>query len=174
METSEPDDDPPDIGDGVLHLLEGALVDPLIEDMRTLGNVNAFFTEDGELGPRLYRAARGKSPYRRVPYVFIGPARRGAVGELADRVFRSRYGGWRGVLRSPDFQLIARLIGDRSATHGELLSLLFFDPDFTSELIALGESDALRWLSEPHDTGEGPWQEGPLTTFTLPRQWTAG
>jgi NTE family protein len=174
MEPGTGDDEPPDIGDGVLHLLEGALVDPLIEDMRTLGNVNAFFSEDGELGPRLYRAARGKSPYRKVPYVFVGPARRGAVGELADRVFRERYGGWRGALRSPDFQLIARLIGDRSATHGELLSLLFFDPEFTAELIALGEGDARRWLAEPHDTGSGPWQEGPLTTFTLPRQWTAG
>jgi NTE family protein len=176
MDTADDYDecDPPDIGDGVLHLLEGALVDPLIEDMRTLGNVNAFFTEDGELGPRLYRAARGKTPYRKVPYVFVGPERRGAVGELADRVFAKRYGGLRGTLRSPDFQLIARLIGDRSATHGELLSLLFFDPDFTAELIALGESDARRWLADPHDTSDGPWQEGPLSTFTLPRQWTAG
>ncbi|MEA2482024.1 MAG: hypothetical protein QOJ07_3946 [Thermoleophilaceae bacterium] len=171
---AEDDDTPPDIGDGVLHLLEGALVDPLIEDMRTLGNINAFFTDESAIGARLYRSARGKAPYQRVPYVFVGTERRGAVGELAARVFAEQYGGWRGVVRSVDFQLISRLIGDNSATHGELLSLLFFDRDFTRELMALGVADAERWLDAPHDMDDGPWQEGPLSTFVLPRQWTAG
>jgi len=174
LDSAAPDEDPPDIGDGVLHLLEGALVDPLIEDMRTLGNVNAFFTEESAVGARLYRTTRGKAPYRRVPYVFVGTERRGAVGELAARVFRERYGGWRGAIRSPDFQLMARLIGGDSATHGELLSLLFFDPAFTGELIELGRNDAEKWMSGPRDMGEGPWQEGPLGTFVAPRQWTAG
>src|SRR3954451_18840631 len=163
----------PDFGDGVLHLLEGALVDPLIEDMRTLGNVNAFFTEGDQTGLRLYRSVRGKAPYRRVPYVFVGPSTRGEVGRLAEAVFSSRYGGMRG-LRSPDFQLITRLIGGESATHGELLSLLFSDSAFTRELIALGRADAERWLAELHDGGEGPWQVGPLASFVMPRQWTAG
>lgn len=174
LDSERPDDDPPDIGDGVLHLLEGALVDPLIEDMRTLGNVNAFLTEDSAVGARLYRTARGKAPYRRVPYIFVGTERRGAVGELADRVFRERFGGVRGMLRSPDFHLIARLIGGESPTHGELLSLLFFDQWFTGELLELGRRDAQRWLDAPHDLGEGPWQEGPLGAFVQPRQWTAG
>jgi NTE family protein len=164
---------PPDFGDGVLHLLEGALVDPLIEDMRTLGNINAFFAEGDQTGVRLYRSVRGKAPYRRVPYVFVGPSTRGEVGRLAEAVFSSRYGGMRG-LRSPDFQLITRLIGGESATHGELLSLLFFDAAFTRELIALGRADARRWLAELHDGGEGPWQVGPLASFVMPRQWTAG
>jgi NTE family protein len=174
----EPGDDaeaPPDLADGVLHLIEGALVDPLIEDMRTLGNVNAFFAEGDQTGPRLYRSVRGKAPYRRVPYVFVGPSSRGEVGRLAASVFASRYGsGLRGVLRAPDFQLITRLIGGGSATSGELLSLLFFDSSFTSELIALGRADAARWLADMHDGGEGPWQIGPLANFVMPRQWTAG
>jgi NTE family protein len=164
---------PPDFGDGVLHLLEGALVDPLIEDMRTLGNVNAFFAEGDQTGPRLYRSVRGKAPYRRVPYVFVGPAERGAVGRMAASVFASRYGGLR-ALRAPDFQLITRLIGGESATHGELLSLLFFDSAFTRELIALGQADASAWLADMHDGGDGPWQVGPLANFVMPRQWTAG
>lgn len=164
---------PPDLADGVLHLIEGALVDPLIEDMRTLGNVNAFFAEGEQTGPRLYRSVRGKAPYRRVPYVFVGPAARGAVGRLAASVFAERYGGLRG-LRSPDFGLITRLIGGGSATSGELLSLLFFDPAFTGALIALGREDASLWLADMHDGGEGPWQIGPLANFVMPRQWTAG
>jgi NTE family protein len=166
--------DPPDFGDGILHLLEGALVDPLIEDMRTLGNVNAFFAEGDQTGPRLYRSVRGKAPYKRVPYVFVGPEKRGAVGRLASEVFRAAYGGVRGALRAPDFQLITRLIGGESATHGELLSLLFFDSAFTKRLIDLGRSDAERWLADMHDGGEGPWQIGPLANFVMPRQWTAG
>ena len=174
LTSDSPDEEPPDIGDGVLHLLEGALADPLIEDMRTLGNVNAFFTEESAIGARLYRTARGKAPYRRVPYVFVGTARRGAVGEVAARVFREQYGGIRGALRSPDFQLISRLIGGDSPTHGELLSLLFFDQCFTGELIAMGRRDAEHWLGGTHDMGEGPWQEGPLGHFVAPRQWTAG
>jgi NTE family protein len=176
MDLADEDTDaaPPDIGDGVLHLLEGALVDPLIEDMRTLGNVNAFFAEGDQTGPRLYRSVRGKAPYRRVPYVFVGPSERGAVGRLASSVFSARYGGIRGALRAPDFQLITRLIGGESATHGELLSLLFFDSAFTRELIDLGRADAERWLADMHDGGEGPWQVGPLANFVMPRQWTAG
>lgn len=175
MELAADDDgsDPPDFGDGVLHLLEGALVDPLIEDMRTLGNINAFFADGDQTGPRLYRSVRGKAPYKRVPYVFVGPEKRGAVGRLAAEVFKARYGGLRG-LRAPDFQLITRLIGGESATHGELLSLLFFDSAFTKELIALGRGDAERWLADMHDGGEGPWQIGPLANFVMPRQWTAG
>jgi NTE family protein len=167
------DEDPPDIGDGVAHLLEGALSDPLIEDMRTLGNVNAFFAEGDQTGPRLYRSMRGKPPYRRVPYVFVGPERRGAVGRLASGVFADRYGGLRGLLAA-DFQLITRLIGGESATRGELLSLLFFDSAFTRALIDLGRGDAERWLADMHDGGDGPWQVGPLANFVMPRQWTAG
>jgi NTE family protein len=175
MELADSGDEgaPPDFGDGVLHLLEGALVDPLIEDMRTLGNVNAFFAEGDQTGPRLYRSVRGKAPYKRVPYVFVGPEARGAVGRLAAEVFADRYGGLR-RLRAPDFQLITRLIGGESATHGELLSLLFFDSAFTRELIEMGRGDARRWLDDMHDAGEGPWQIGPLANFVMPRQWTAG
>lgn len=116
---------------------------------------------------------RGKQPYREVPYVFVAPQRRGAIGELAIEVFRERYGGLRGALRSIDFRLIHDLLGGSSPTHGELLSLLFFDTDFISELIKMGRQDAERWLAGTHD-GDGPWRLSPLDALTLPRQWTAG
>lgn len=165
---------PPDLGDGMLHLLEGTLVDPLIEDLVKLGNVNAFFVGDeAGPGPRLYRTMRGKAPYREVPYIFVGPERRGAVGELAVQVFEERYGGARGWLRSVDFRLINELLGGTSPTHGELLSLLFFDHEFIDELIRMGRRDAESWLGESHDGG-GPWRLSPLSMLTLPRQWTAG
>jgi NTE family protein len=87
------DCEPPDFADGALHALQGTLVDPLGEDMRMLGNVNAFLV-DGEDAPAAarYRHARGKPPYRRVPYIFIAPSRRGITGEIASEVFRARMG----------------------------------------------------------------------------------
>ena len=163
---------PPDLGDGALQLLEGTLVDPLIEDMRTLGNINEFFAGNEMTGPRMYRLVRGKGPYRRIPYIFVGPAKRGAVGELAARVFTEQYGGLK-RLRDPALLLMNELIGGVSHNHAELLSLLLFDPAFAAELIELGRHDAREWLTAEHDA-EGPWQEGPLEAFTGPRQWTAG
>jgi NTE family protein len=203
--------EPPDFGDGALHVLQGMLVDPLAEDMRMLGNINMFFADSnskharqgaaavgraataaarskdgagrkaetarrkgatagrrdetaGSLAAKRYREARGKPPYRQVPYIFVAPRRRGAIGELAVEVFRSRYGGWKG-LRSPDFRLLNRLLGGDSPTHGELLSYLFFDPEFIQELIAMGRADARRWLHSPPGPDQ-PWQVEPLEAFT--------
>jgi NTE family protein len=165
---------PPDLGDGISHLLEGTLVDPLIDDLTKLGNINSFLVGDrAGPGPKLYRTARGKRPYREVPYVFVAPQRRGAIGELAMEVFRERYGGFRGALRSIDFRLIHDLLGGPSPAHGELLSLLFFDREFTAELIRMGRDDAKLWMAGTHDGG-GPWRLSPLDALMAPRQWTAG
>jgi NTE family protein len=180
--------EPPDFGDGALHVLQGMLVDPVVEDMRILGNINMFFAgrnghvpppgdtekkkraprsasvDGGSEAARRYREARGKPPYRLVPYIFVAPQRRGAIGELASEVFRDRYGGLKG-LRSPDFQLLNRLLGGDSPTHGELLSYLFFDPEFVEELIRMGQADARRWLNAPPGPDD-PWQIEPLEAFT--------
>jgi NTE family protein len=165
--TGEPgrhDSEPPDFGDGALHALHGALVDPLGEDMRMLGNINAFFAEEeGAPAAIRYREARGKRPYRRVPYIFVAPTRRGLIGELARDVFRARYAGLKG-LRSPDFPLLNRLLGGESPAHGELLSYLFFDREFIEVLIDLGRQDATGWL-EAEARRTQPWQLEPLETF---------
>ncbi len=175
--------DAPDFGDGALHVLQGMLVDPVVEDMRILGNINMFFAdpagngrmqakkrnsdkgdEGGSEAARRYREARGKPPYRSIPYIFVAPAQRGAIGKLALEVFKSRYGGWRGF-RSPDFRLLNRLLGGDSPTHGELLSYLFFDPEFIEELIRMGQADARRWLNNASGP-DNPWQIEPLEAFT--------
>jgi NTE family protein len=171
---------PPDFGDGALHVLQGMLVDPVVEDMRILGNINMFFAEpNGRMrerrsqsgrraldeSARKYRAARGKPPYRCIPYIFIAPERRGEIGRVATAVFRDRYGGVKG-LRAPDFPLLNRLLGGESPTHGELLSYLFFDHEFIEELIRMGQRDARRWLrAEPE---KDPWQIEPLDAFMQP------
>jgi NTE family protein len=168
---------PPDFGDGLLHVLQGRHVDPMIEDVRMLGNANVFFA-GGDGAANDYRAARGKPPYRVVPYIFIAPTRHGAIGKLASEVFRERYGSlgsMRGLrslrelatLRGTDFRVLNRLLGDDSPTHGELLSYLFFDRDFIDELIKMGRRDARRWLEAAPGPAE-PWQIEPLERFLRP------
>jgi NTE family protein len=155
---------PPDFGDAALHALHGALVDPLADDIRKLGNINMFFAEADRAPEAVrYRAARGKQPYRQVPYIFVAPARHGLIGDLATEVFRARYQGIR-ALRSPDFPALNRMLGGESPVHGELLSYLFFDREFIERLIQLGQQDARCWLESPERQGD-PWRLEPLDAF---------
>ncbi len=143
----------PDLADGAVNVLRGLLGDSVIADLRTLGSVNRFYV--AAEAPDRYRAARGKPPYRRVPFIFVAPERRGAIGDMARAVARSRYRGLR-ALRSPDFALINRMLCADSPLGGELLSYLLFDRDFIDELLAMGQRDARRLLAGTQT--EGPWQ----------------
>jgi NTE family protein len=99
-----------------------------------------------------------------VPYVLVAPQHRGALGELAGEIFRARYRGLKG-LRSPTLGLLSQLLGGESPAHGELLSYLFFDPEFVQELIEMGRRDAQRALAEGPDL-DNPWQVGPHPALT--------
>ncbi|PKW16215.1 patatin-like phospholipase family protein [Saccharopolyspora spinosa] len=156
----------PDLVDGALHLLEGALVDPLAEDIVVLGNVNLFYSDPAvAMAAARYRHARGKPPYRQVPYIFVAPDHRGAMGELALQTFHTRVKG-RLDLRSLARRVLHQVLGGDSPAHGELLSYLLFDHEFLEELIAQGRNDARRRLEQATDSGH-PWQIGPLPELTL-------
>jgi NTE family protein len=139
----------PRLADVAANVLDGLLVDQVGTDLRRLAAINSFFVEGVGTGPsrsaRAYRTARGRRPYRRVSYALVAPAVRGELGRLADRIFRERYGGLRG-LRHPDYPIISRLLGGATPSRGELLSFLLFDPVFVDALIAAGRRDARRWL----------------------------
>lgn len=157
-------DEPPALADAAVNVLHGALVDPLVEDLRNLGNINVHYvSENGcepDSGPGRLRRAEGKDPYRLVPYVFTGPPHRGAIGELASAIFEKRYGGAR-AFRSLDFGLLNAVLEDGSAQHGELLSYLFFDAEFIDELIHMGREDCERWLRSVERDGGDIWRVGP-------------
>ena len=94
-----------------------------------------------------------------MPYVFVAPRDPQTVGRIAMEVFNEHYAGLAHAFRSPDLRVLGRAIaGGRDATHGELLSYLFFAPEFGQALLELGREDAERWLAEDHD--DGPWQLG--------------
>ena len=139
----------PQILDGVAQLLQGVLVDPLVNDVHTLSTINeSILAADGERNGSL----------KAIPYILIAPAAPNEIGELAARTYKRGYAGPGNSTRRD--RSVGRLghvldVGD-DPLRGELLSYLFFDPDFAQELIALGRRDARRWISAEHD--EGIWQ----------------
>jgi NTE family protein len=142
----------PRLADVAANALDGLLLDQVAHDVRRMLAVNAFFAESPATGTsraaRAYREAHGRPPYRRISYALVAPSRRGEIGALAETVFQDRYGGLRG-LRSPDFALLARLLGGgRASSRGELLSFILFDEVFIERLLQAGRTDAERWLAD--------------------------
>jgi NTE family protein len=140
----------PRLADVAANIIDGLLVDQVVDDLHRLATVNSFLVDSVAPGPRgaadAYRAARGRKPYRKVPYALVAPERRGELAEIADEVFDDKYSGLKGWLR-PDYPFMSRLLGGgRSPARGELLSFLLFDEDHIDRLIELGRRDARRWL----------------------------
>lgn len=141
----------PDALAGAAQLLQAVLVDPLANDVATLATLNVLLDENGA-------DVAGK---RQIPYIFVRPGERDAIGRIAQRVFNEHYAHLGDALRSHDLAFLGRAVaGGSDPAHGELLSYLFFAPELARELIALGRADAERWLADDeHD--EGPWTYGP-------------
>jgi NTE family protein len=139
---------PPDFADGALELVQATLVDPLIQDLRTLGKINVLADRLGE------DAAR---PYRTVPYLFAGPTQTGRLGRVVEHVFAEHFASVRDWLSELDVLLLTRLLGGASPAHAELLSYLFFHPEFVGAAIAAGREDARELLA----AGD-PWRLRPI------------
>jgi NTE family protein len=145
----EPDTRRPDVFDGAAVIAQALLADQLAHDVNTLATINLIVQE-----------GRGAvTSHRLVPYIFVAPADRLAIGRLASDVYRRHYAGARGLRRSRDLALLGRLLdAGRNPVRGELLSYLFFAPEFTEPLIELGRRDARAWLDRQGPAG--PWRQG--------------
>jgi NTE family protein len=154
----------PDFYVGAAHLLHVALGDPLAQDIRTLANTNALIAAglpatNGHSRRRHEQPGGLAEPIAPVPYIFIAPEDPSAIGEIALRVYRKHYSRpWKP--RARDLWLLGKILdASADAMHSELLSYVFFAGEFAEELIALGHTDAQRWLDEhPADL----WQLNPL------------
>jgi NTE family protein len=78
----------------------------------------------------------------------------GRLGQVAGAVHDEFFSG---PLRSPDVELLTRLLGGVSPAHAELLSYLFFQPEFIGAAIAAGREDARALLA----AGD-PWRTTPI------------
>jgi NTE family protein len=143
----------PDLFDGASQVIQGLLVDPVVNDVETLATINETLMHGGGAG--------GSDQRRVIPYIFIAPTTPNRIGEIAGEVYREYYDGVRGLWRARDLSLLGRVVGPaRSSTRGELYSYLFFAREFAARLIELGREDAQRWIERRHD--DGPWQRGRL------------
>jgi NTE family protein len=135
----------PDLDDFILHFLQAALADPLIEDMWRLARINTLLDVEG--------STDGK---RQIEYLFVGPRKRGELGCTASQVV--------GQLQVSEFKALGWLLGRQGSQHHELLSYLLFEPAFFKEAIELGKRDARREIGgmdheEPHWRLEPPQKE---------------
>jgi NTE family protein len=134
-------DEPPDMGAALLHLIQTAVSDRLIEDVWRLAEIN-----------ELVHTGSAKRVY---PYRFVGPRADGELGHLAAEVLERKYRGPFSFFS--DYSLLRRLLGGRSPQHAELISYMFFDPDFIEASIELGQLRARERMNER-------WRKGPLMT----------
>jgi NTE family protein len=142
----------PDLVAGASQVIDALLADPLVEDIQTLITINEIVGE-------------GR---RKIPYIFVAPPARDTIGQIARDVFRRHYAGLLQARHSPQLAFLGRLLdANADALHGELLSYLFFAPEFAQALIERGRLDAQAWLDEPHD--DGLWDTGPLGRARAPR-----
>ena len=131
----------PDVFGAAGIVLHSLLVDRMAEDVRTLRRTNRFVAAIANTdAPPPVKRDTGQ-PYRRVQSLFLGPPQAGIISAKASEVFRRRYSGW--PRRFSDMGILGALLGGFSAGgHGEILSFVFFDPEFHRALARLGRKHA--------------------------------
>ncbi|MCB9733230.1 MAG: patatin-like phospholipase family protein [Deltaproteobacteria bacterium] len=124
-------------------LLNGIFLDRMHWDLDRMGRINdvldsgtaAYGEAFTETLQRELRA-RGRQPYRKVPFVSISPS--ADIGAVAADICRS------GRLASDLGPVMRRLIVPAHDRSADLASYLLFDGAFAAELIALGRAAAAR------------------------------
>ena len=139
----------PDLFDGASQVVQGLLVDPLLNDVTTLAGIN-------EAVLRAHKAGSGGEKRALVPYIFVAP-KPNEIGEIAQCVYEQCFAGVGALRHSLELSLLGRLIGAGSnSTRGELLSYFFFAKEFAARLLQLGREHAMDWTKRGHD--DGAWQ----------------
>ena len=140
----------PDAVEGAAQIIQGLLVDPLVNDINSLARTNELILDGHLSGER-----------ELVPYILVAPQHPDAIGQIAAEVYEQHYSRLWDVLQS-DVARIGRLIdAGANAVHGELFSYLCFAQEFARRLIDLGRRDAHAWLTADHD--DGVWQHRMLS-----------
>ena len=129
----------PDIDLAAAVSVRAVLTDGLGDDVAALRRHNALIRE---LAPD---PLPDGGPHRPIPFRVIAPPD-GELACLAAEAYRSRRRGpW--DVTWPIERLLAA--GGEGSGHDELLSLVFFDPDYATEQIARGRADALETMARP-------------------------
>ena len=146
----EYDDRRPDVFDGAAAVAQSLLADQLAHDVDTLSTINDDVKESRTADHTPARAVHLRRADR--------PARDRAAG---DRRLQPPLRGRRGLHHNRELALLGRLLdAGRNPVRGDLLSYLFFAPEFIQPLIELGRRDARAWLDRQGRADPGaraPW-----------------
>jgi NTE family protein len=147
---------PPDVDDVVVRLLDAALVDRMIEDIRTLAKIDTLVDSTETTTP----TGRTRTVY---PFLAIAPPARATLGDLAGKLLDRQRHQWRGpvqMLRQAELRVLGRVLDGDGPRRGDLFSYLYFDHEFIAESIEYGRRDAeAAFAGVPPD--QVPWRFGP-------------
>ncbi|MFJ8821479.1 patatin-like phospholipase family protein [Streptomyces sp. NPDC102467] len=146
------DEPAPSVMDVVAQITTGLMTDRMVEDTRTLGKVDELLKAGAKKVSPLGRE------YSIIEYVFGGPVpgQLDQLNEAATYVLDTHFRGTR-RLTNPDLTMLATLLGP-GHSRGELLSYLFFEPEFIDRAIKLGQRDAQIILDEAGDDPSNLWR----------------
>lgn len=156
---------PPDVDDVIVRLMDAALVDRMIEDVRTLAKINMLVDST-------VSATTTEPPKKIIPFLPITPPTRATLGDLAEEVFadqRHRQSGIVSTLRRAELRMLGRALSGDGPRRGDLFSYLYFDRDFIEASIELGRRHADAAL----DGAPGhrlPWWTGPRGPVSTTRE----
>jgi NTE family protein len=145
----------PETLNGASQLIQGLLVDPLVNDIHTMTAFNEVLKGTDQAREE---EVDGKRP---IEYILVAPQEPLDIGALAETHYRRCYTGLRGLPRRlSSIGLMGRSLDVlNDPERGELFSYFFFDQLFADALIERGRSDAERWFEQLPD--ENPWTSEP-------------
>ncbi|HZA08966.1 patatin-like phospholipase family protein, partial [Mycobacterium sp.] len=147
---------PPDVDDVVVRLMDAALVDRMIEDLRTLTKINTLLDSTETTSPT------GR-PRKVIPFLAFAPPHRATLAQLADDVFTNQRHRWQDpvrMARRAELRMLGRALGGDGPRRGDLFSYLYFDPEFIEASIELGRRDA-EAVFDGTPPDQVPWRIGP-------------
>jgi NTE family protein len=75
-----------------------------------------------------------------MPYIFGGPPRTDSIGNMAGKALKDALQGWHKIGKV-DLSLLNFLLRTSPDSRADLISYVFFEPEFIEQAIGLGQND---------------------------------
>lgn len=131
----------PSVQDGINQIVHGSTSDRMIEDIWNLVRINTILKATGGRDVVKSRSQGLDDMYRVVPFIFGGPLVPDEIGGTAAQALDVSLQGLRALL-NPDLSVLRLLLGSGPDTRADLISYIFFEPEFIDAAIKRGQDDA--------------------------------
>jgi NTE family protein len=128
--------------DSIGQVMHGLMDDRMVEDLATLNQTNRLV----EGGGNRVKDSSGDRTYIEIPFLFGGPQVPARLTAVSDAAHAQALQGLRWVSR-PDLALISLLLSGSPDSRGDLMTYLFFEPEFIERALRLGQADGAAALA---------------------------